>query len=281
MKRNQTQIKANFLSLPLSKVNFRSEENDKNTTTNNNNSNDSRASGEGAFDPKLSMKRLADRRYLFARTSKYLRKKKPSVSESSSPACSLPHHATNTLSLKKHSSTINRPSFSIKTSSNTSNQESTYQTVDASQYISNSKSFDVSKEKSNAEEGVTYLKQNSLFHRDKKNSFSLSGGGGGEGGRTSGTHGSSASNRKRSRHYSAPKHKSISKSFCRENTNHLNEEDSIHSLINPNLIPSSVRESLVSIHYHLHRKPQMLQTSFISRSDSVFDKPKSVNKNSK
>lgn len=39
-------------------------------------------------------------------------------------------------------------------------------------------------------------------------------------------------------------------------------------LIDPTQIPMRVRKSLLDMHYHLHMKPPMLQTSRISKSDS-------------
>ena len=59
--------------------------------------------------------------------------------------------------------------------------------------------------------------------------------------------------------------------------------DDSSSLLNPDLIPSSVQASLMSIHYHLHKKPHLLQTSFISRSENLFENRRNVvkSKNSK
>lgn len=44
-------------------------------------------------------------------------------------------------------------------------------------------------------------------------------------------------------------------------------------LLDPTQIPLNVRKSLLDMHYHLHQKPALLQTSRISRSDSNIKVP--------
>lgn len=48
----------------------------------------------------------------------------------------------------------------------------------------------------------------------------------------------------------------------------LSENPKSSDLLDPNWIPSHVRESLLNLHYNLHKKPTLLQTSRISKSDS-------------
>lgn len=45
-------------------------------------------------------------------------------------------------------------------------------------------------------------------------------------------------------------------------------ESSNRDLLDPTQIPAQVRNSLLDMHYHLHQKPPLLQTSRISKSDS-------------
>ncbi len=120
-----------------------------------------------SFSSKLSMRRLADRRYLYARTSKYLRQKakKPSISAESGEGST--SQTNRSLSLIKqqqqHATTTNSTTMAAKSSLSTkttsSNQESSrYGTMDQPQSQSQSqsfyhfstivsKSFEVSKEK--------------------------------------------------------------------------------------------------------------------------------------
>ena len=80
------------------------------------------------------------------------------------------------------------------------------------------------------------------------------------------------------RHYHSPKSKA--KSFCQREKLETRPDthgddtcnvDESSNLLDPDLIPSSVQESLMSIHYHLHKKPHLLQTSFISKSENFFE----------
>ncbi|RMZ98433.1 hypothetical protein BpHYR1_053603 [Brachionus plicatilis] len=48
----------------------------------------------------------------------------------------------------------------------------------------------------------------------------------------------------------------------------LSENPKSSDLLDPNWIPPQVRESLLNLHYNLHKKPTLLQTSRISKSDS-------------
>mgnify|MGYP003385442081 CR=1 FL=1 len=45
-------------------------------------------------------------------------------------------------------------------------------------------------------------------------------------------------------------------------------------LLDPMQIPARVRNSLLDMHYHLHQKPGLLQTSRISKSDSNIKVPR-------
>lgn len=48
----------------------------------------------------------------------------------------------------------------------------------------------------------------------------------------------------------------------------MTRRDHKEQLLDPNWIPLRVRTSLLDMHYHLHKKPQVLQTSHFSKSDS-------------
>ena len=48
----------------------------------------------------------------------------------------------------------------------------------------------------------------------------------------------------------------------------ISENPKSNDLLDPNWIPLQVRESLLNLHYNLHKKPTLLQTSRISKSDS-------------
>lgn len=52
-------------------------------------------------------------------------------------------------------------------------------------------------------------------------------------------------------------------------------------LLNPNWIPLPVQKSLLDMHYHLHQKPPLLQTSYISKSDSNIKQQKFMEKSKK
>ena len=115
-----------------------------------------------SFSSKLSMRRLADRRYLYARTSKYLRQKakKPSISaESGDGSTSQTNRSLSLIKQQQQQQATTAAKSSLSTKTTSSNQESSrYGTMDQPQSQSQSqsfyhfstivsKSFEVSKEK--------------------------------------------------------------------------------------------------------------------------------------
>lgn len=71
----------------------------------------------------------------------------------------------------------------------------------------------------------------------------------------------------------------ISNNSHHHHHHHHHEIDT--NLLDPHRIPIQVRKSLLDMHYHLHQKPPLLQTSRISKSDSNIKVPPFLEKNKK